>query len=702
MKLVLSLALSVILGTAIIVLNSSKEAPRSYRLGESIAANVNSMTSFIGVMPFGHYSVKTCVPRTLEAKRLSLGDLIVGNRVESSNFEFEVNHNVSCRRLCDSVPMGPDDMQLLVDRIEQQYRGNLLLDSLPVIERRADSGTPWPTFFGYPLGVPATAAGPHQKTLINNHLQFTVAIERDSVDSATDGIDFRIVGFYVTPFSVDYSNGRECTSNGRSVSSTYNPPITSDTPAITWTYGVDWVEDTQSRLTWATRWKAYIREGADVNQIQWFSFINSLMVLVLLVAMVALNLIRMRRKRTAYQPLSQSRQSAKALESDTKWKLLFNDAFRPPAALELLAALVGYGVHLGGLLISGLAFFWLASPLNRGAGLLTAELVLFMVLSFVSGCVASKVLAFCGVQAKRSHPVLMGAGFSAAILGLYLILNYVQYSHGATTGLPLHAVIVVVTLTLAGAAPLFILGFYCGAKKPPIQSSINPESATELSPPPREIPPKKWFLRLWFTVAEAGILSFGSCFIQFYFSLSSLWGGAPYIHVGFAVIAFMLFTTTTAAMSVLTTSMQLNAEDYKWWWSSWLRGAGAGLFFFLYSIYFDVTKLRIDHTAGTILYIGYMAMISTFIGLYAGAVGFLASWGFVCKLYTAFSDEQSQVDEADVEAPNEPHPGAALEDQPASTVPSLPLEVTVEKQVTTGTVVDGSQLHPAVDITMPI
>jgi hypothetical protein len=48
------------------------------------------------------------------------------------------------------MPMTQADMDLLTERIEQQYRGNLLLDNFPVVEY-----SPTPVSIGYPLGVPA-------------------------------------------------------------------------------------------------------------------------------------------------------------------------------------------------------------------------------------------------------------------------------------------------------------------------------------------------------------------------------------------------------------------------------------------------------------------------------------------------------------------------------------------------------------------
>jgi len=64
----------------------------------------------------------------------------------------------------------------------------------------------------------------------------------------------------------------------------------------------------------------------------------------------------------------------------------------------------------------------------------------------------------------------------------------------------------------------------------------------------------------------AGILPFGTIFIELYFAMTSLWLGYFYYLFGFVFVIALLTVLVTVEMSVLCTYVQLRSEDYLWWW----------------------------------------------------------------------------------------------------------------------------------------
>jgi transmembrane 9 superfamily protein 2/4 len=63
----------------------------------------------------------------------------------------------------------------------------------------------------------------------------------------------------------------------------------------------------------------------------------------------------------------------------------------------------------------------------------------------------------------------------------------------------------------------------------------------------------------------AGILPFGTMFIELYFAMTSLWLGYFYYLFGFVFLIGLLTIVINCEIAVLCTYVQLCAEDYTWW-----------------------------------------------------------------------------------------------------------------------------------------
>jgi transmembrane 9 superfamily member 2/4 len=76
------------------------------------------------------------------------------------------------------------------------------------------------------------------------------------------------------------------------------------------------------------------------------------------------------------------------------------------------------------------------------------------------------------------------------------------------------------------------------------------------------------------------------------------------------------------------------AEDYNWWWRSFLTSGSSALYLFGYAIVYFVTKLEITLPSSVALYFGYMAMASWVFFLLTGSIGFVATLFFVTKIFS--------------------------------------------------------------------
>eukprot|EP00757_Euglenozoa_sp_SAG-D1_P001327 gene1327-1907_t len=66
----------------------------------------------------------------------------------------DVQHNASCRILCPAITYSKEEIGLWKKRVEQQYRGNMVLDNLPVAQEIKTTPLHPGVIMGYPLGVP--------------------------------------------------------------------------------------------------------------------------------------------------------------------------------------------------------------------------------------------------------------------------------------------------------------------------------------------------------------------------------------------------------------------------------------------------------------------------------------------------------------------------------------------------------------------
>ena len=102
----------------------------------------------------------------------------------------------------------------------------------------------------------------------------------------------------------------------------------------------------------------------------------------------------------------------------------------------------------------------------------------------------------------------------------------------------------------------------------------------------------------------------------------------------FVAVCFILFATC-AQVSIVLCYLQLCAEDHRWWWKSFWNCATAGVYLFLYSLWFLTSRLHLVGVLPVVVYLTYMTMISVCFGIFCGAAGFISSFWFTRTIYGA-------------------------------------------------------------------
>jgi transmembrane 9 superfamily protein 2/4 len=394
---------------------------------------------------------------------------------------------------------------------------------------------------------------------------------------------------------------------------------------VHYTYDIKFKVNNEKK--WASRWD-YILESMPHTKIHWFSIMNSLVIVLFLSGMIGMILLRtLHRDITRYNQLIDSGEEA---QEEFGWKLVHGDVFRPPRAGMFLSVCIGTGTQIGMMMFITLGFACLGflSPANRGA-LMTCVLVLFVCLAVVGGYFSARIYKTVGGERWKTNVILTSFLYPGLVFGIFFILNLALWTKQSSAAVPFGTLCALLALWFGISVPLTFLGAYLGFKRPPIELPVRTNQI------PRQIPEQSIYTRPLPCVLMGSILPFGCIFIQLFFILNSIWSHQIYYMFGFLFLVYVIVLLTCSETAVLLCYFHLCSEDYNWWWRSFWTSGFTGVYVFLYSIHYFVTKLSFNGATSTFLYFGYTSIFVLLFTLLTGTIGFLACFYFVYKIYSA-------------------------------------------------------------------
>jgi transmembrane 9 superfamily protein 2/4 len=607
--------------------------PRDYYKGENVPVQVNVLTSVNTHLPYDYYDLPFCYPsQRTKGESENLGQVLMGDRIKPSPFEqLRIGEDLSCVAPCGAHKLDDEQRKELADRVQDDYRVNLLMDNLPLtVMDKVETGR---CYHGVPLGTIENGVA-----YVYNHLELIVKYhaltEEEETKKATtearkrkagNGATFppehddlpiarRIIAFVARPHSIRHDPAdasRVCSATTGPL--WHLPPQKANDDQIVWSYSVRW-EETHER--WATRWDVYLK--VQHHEIRWHSIANSVLIVLLLTAIVAIICVRMLRP-----------DIIKPKTDEIGWKMIHKEVFRAPSNRWLLATFAGTGTQLYGctwtvLISAALGFL---SPANRGS-LLMSMLLCFVFLGMFAGYTAARLLKLWGAPSWNNifatATMVPGVAFSA-----FAVLNLAVWVKGSSAAVPFAAVLAVVAMWFCVSLPLVFLGALFGFRRETIKV---PVAVAQI---PRHIPSRPWHKKPYFTVPIAGILPFGAVFIELFFILTALWLNRYYYAFGFLLLVFIILSLTCAETTIVMTYYQLCAEDYNWWWRSFLTSGSGGGYLFLYAVYFCFIKTSppLKGVVSLMLYFSYMGLLSFIFFVMTGTIGFMATFAFVRYIY---------------------------------------------------------------------
>lgn len=369
------------------------------------------------------------------------------------------------------------------------------------------------------------------------------------------------------------------------------------------------------------------------NEVHYFAIVNSLMIGFLLCGTVAVIMIRALRKDiNRYNEFDIEDYNTPVEESG--WKLVHSDVFRPPKkGRTLLSVAVGTGLQIGTSVAITLiaAVLRLLNPMKKGQ-ILSFVIFAYVLSGSVAGYASARLFKFFAGKAWKRTTLLTAAAFPAVLLTLFLTLNIGLYiSLGkVSTSVSYSTVLIAFLLWICVSSPLVLVGSYFGYKQDKIEVPTKTSHIARFIPESRS-----WFVKFPHSALLAGILPFGSVCIELSFIMGALWLHQIYYIMGFIMIVCTILTISCSTVSMVFCYVQLCNEHHKWWWRSFYNCASIGLYLFLYSLWYLVTKLELVGLWPLLVYSLYMGIISFACALYCGGVGVVSSFWFVRKIYGA-------------------------------------------------------------------
>lgn len=607
-------------------------AVKDYNAGDRVEVLANKLTSPTSTLPYPYYSLPFCKPtQRVRSRSVNLGQVLLGERALPTSFNISMMKPAKCVHMCTvHLSKLPERfVRRLGSRIQENYSARLHTDNMPLITRYMTSTGRSGFRLGFPIGYAA-----EDKLFINNHVSLKILYHKPSLstgealDALTANEKYRIVGFEAQPASMSHKLASDGTIKSCRTPQDAAPlQLLTDT-VVPFTYDVQFEE---SDIAWATRWDPLLNVKSDVKDIHWFSIGNSLMVSLFLAALVATVMFR-----TLLKDFGRYNADPEDDEEDdmTGWKYIHGDVFRPPSRASLLAICVGSGAQV--LVMAAVtqlfALIGFLSPANRG-GLLTALLTLWVLASSVSGYTAARVYSAIDTGVARRN-VTFGTAllFPGITFGIFFGLNLIMWGVGSSGSAPFTTLVLLLFMWFGISLPLVFVGAYAGYRHKQM------EFPTRTNQIKRQIPRPPLGISPYLYAVVAGVLPFGTVFMELVFILNSVSSDSVYYLYGALVAVFIILVITCAELSIVSTYLSLSTEDWKsHWYTSFLGCASAGLYVFLYSLYYANSQphsYRVPRVS-QIVYVCWSLVMSGAFGLMCGAVGFLSSLWFIRKIYAS-------------------------------------------------------------------
>jgi len=577
-----AVAVCSLLSTAI-----ADEHTNMYKSGEEVVLWMNTVGPYHNRQEtYSYFTLPFCKgpKKQISHHHESLGDALQGVELEFSGLDLRYQQNIPKNTYC-SVILDDKKLKVFKYAVKHHYWYQMFIDDMPM----------WAMVGSHGHGHEDHQDADTSESFVYTHKRITIGYNDNQI--------------------VDVN-----------ISSTEKESKLVEGGQIEFTYEINWVEST---TPFNKRYEKYLDPQFFQHQIHWFSIFNSFMMVLFLVGMVAMILMRTLHKDYArYSKEDELDDMERDMGDEYGWKQVHGDVFRAPDYPLLFATLVGTGYQV--VIVSFIVImFSIMGNLYVGHGsIITTVIFAYAGCAPIGGYFGGGLYARNGGDQWISQVLGTAALLPLSICSTAFIVNFIAMYYHAARAIPFGTMMVILCIWAFILLPLTLVGAVVGRNV-----AGTPDHPCRISPIPRPIPEKKWFMEPLVIVMVGGVLPFGSIFIEMYFIFTSFWAYKIYYVYGFMLLVFLILIIVTVCVTIVCTYFLLNAEDYRWQWTSFLSGGSTALYVYIYSYYYYLFKTKMTGTFQTTFYFSYMALMSLALGLMCGTVGYVGSSIFVRKIY---------------------------------------------------------------------
>jgi len=264
---------------------------------------------------------------------------------------------------------------------------------------------------------------------------------------------------------------------------------------------------------------------------------------------------------------------------------------------------------------------------ERGT-IVTTLLVCYSLTSFVAGYAGAAFYKRNNGPDWKQAMTMTALMYPGLCMTMLLFLNVVATLYGSSQFLGFGSLLLISAIWLFVSCPLVLLGTIVGRSM-----AVVGDFPCRVNALMRPIPEGKWYTRPRWIALFSGIMPFGSIFIEMYFIFTSFWNYKFYYVYGFMLLVYCILIIVTICVTIVATYFLLNAEDYRWQWTSFCSGGSTALYVFVYAVYYFFTKTRMSGFLQTVYYFGYMLCFCLGLFVLCGTIGYWGSNLFVRRIY---------------------------------------------------------------------
>ncbi|KAI0980370.1 hypothetical protein GJ496_011177 [Pomphorhynchus laevis] len=506
----------------------------------------------------------------------TLGSLLSKEHLSKLSFQLLAKRDYTCHILVYKLHTSMKQFKFLQNSIKKDGRVHLTVDDIDAISFDYSSGKPIPKM-GFAIGTTE-----HNKISVYNHIKLKFIYSKNPEISL-----LRILSLIVEPSLLNIMiNDKD--SECKILSKT---DINLSTPSalhgpLNLTYSVEWISD-------ETVSPIHYRQQKDHTHKRFLLFF-------VIIGFGILGYVWVSIKRVGVDNGAFDTMLMKdSLVENAGWKLVHGDVFRAPANSKFFITLLTAGSQL---VLSFFSVF--VNQLKYNYITLRRSAVPFSISLIITGLFTGY---FGGRLYKR---------FSSGSRPFRMILNI--------------SVLLYALIFCTLIPPYTFLEFnkFAGFRK----STMKFPTAINLIP--RQIPPQPNWLKFIVCTLIASLLPYNSIVLDLKIMMDTIWLNIMPQYSGYFLYSFIALVVTSGSMSILTTYLLLQHEDYRWWWKSFICTSGVSVYTFVTMLLYGFQNIKVG-TFSLLCYFVIVSFLQSFlIGVIAGSIGFMSSFIFVNQLYS--------------------------------------------------------------------